>query len=164
VSDVERNTHEVGTQVTADDNYLSGWEVLALVNCPTPLGHDVDFGAPPVLVPFSKGADILVAGQKSGAVFGRTAGVVWKTQVSAGGPLGGVEWGDGARLYMANADAFVPSPPGRPGLAALDPANRRELWFTPSPPIACDWTGGAACLHGISAPPLVMPGLSWQAI
>ncbi len=153
------------TQVTPDDNYLSGCELRALVNCPTSLGHDFDFGAPPILVPLSNGTDILVAGQKSGAVYGLnpdSGRVVWKTQVGTGGSLGGVEWGmasDGTRVYVANADAYMPSPPGRPGLAALDPATGRELWFTPSPPLTCGWTGGAACLHGVSAPPMVIPGM-----
>ena len=59
---------------------------------------------------------------------------------------------DGKRLYVANADAFMPSPPGRPGLAALDPASGKRLWFTPSPHLACGWTGGAVCMNGVSAP------------
>jgi polyvinyl alcohol dehydrogenase (cytochrome) len=65
---------------------------------------------------------------------------------------------DGKRLYVANADAFMPSPPGRPGLAALDPATGRQLWFTASPHLACGWTG-APCMNGASAAPTVIPGV-----
>jgi polyvinyl alcohol dehydrogenase (cytochrome) len=154
------------TQVTKADNYLSGCTPEhPLVNCPTALGHDFDFGAPPILISLAGGGDILLAGQKSGAVYGidpATGRVLWNTQVGEGGPLGGVEFGmgtDGQRLYVANADAFMPSPPGRPGLAALDPATGKRLWFTAAPHLPCGWTGGAPCMNGISAAPAVIPGL-----
>jgi polyvinyl alcohol dehydrogenase (cytochrome) len=153
------------TQMTAGDNYLSGCETAPLVNCPKNLGHDFDFGAPPVLARTSAGADILLAGQKSGAAYGLDPAdghLLWKTQVGAGGPLGGIEWGlatDGRRLYAGVADAFMPSPPGRPGLAALDPATGHELWFTPSPHLPCGWAGGALCMNGVSAPPTLTGGL-----
>ena len=127
-----------------------------MANCPSPLGHDYDFGASPVLVSLPGGRDILLAGQKSGVVYGldpATGHVVWQTKVGAGGPLGGVEFGmasDGRRLYVGNADAFMPSPPGKPGLFALDPASGRQLWFTPSPHLHCGWTKGAPCMNGVS--------------
>jgi polyvinyl alcohol dehydrogenase (cytochrome) len=153
-------------QVTKDDNYLSGCtQEHPLVNCPTTLGHDFDFGASPILMTLPGGADILLAGQKSGLVYGIDPGsgrVLWSTRVGTGGPLGGVEFGmatDGKRLYVGNADAFMPSPPGRPGLAALDPATGKSLWFTAAPHLPCGWTGGAACMNGISAAPTVVPGL-----
>ena len=152
------------TQVTVGDNYLSGCETTQLVNCPKNLGRDFDFGAPPVLARLAGGGDILLAGQKSGAVYGldpATGKVRWKNQLGAGGPLGGVEWGmasDGKRLYVGVADAFMPKPPGKPGLAALDPSTGRTLWFTPSPRLACGWSGGAPCMPGVSAPPTVAGG------
>jgi polyvinyl alcohol dehydrogenase (cytochrome) len=154
------------TQVTKADNYLSGCTPEhPLVNCPTPLGRDFDFGAPPILMTLPSGADILLAGQKSGATYGidpATGRVLWDTKVGEGGPLGGIEFGmatDGRRLYVGNADAFMPSPPGKPGLAALDPATGRQLWFTPAPHLPCGWTVGAPCMNGISAAPTVIPGL-----
>jgi polyvinyl alcohol dehydrogenase (cytochrome) len=153
------------TQVTSDDNYLSGCEGRALVNCPTPLGKDYDFGASPILMTLPSGADILLAGQKSGTVYGldpATGHVLWRTKVGEGGPLGGVEFGmatDGKRLYVGAADAFMPSPPGRPGLVALDPATGKTLWFTPSPHLPCGWTTGTVCMNGVSAAPTAVPGL-----
>jgi polyvinyl alcohol dehydrogenase (cytochrome) len=87
--------------------------------------------------------------------------VLWKTQAGAGGPLGGVEWGmanDGARLYVGVADAFMASPPGKPGLDALDPATGRTLWATPSPHLPCALTG-FPCLNGVSAAPTVTGGV-----
>jgi polyvinyl alcohol dehydrogenase (cytochrome) len=152
------------TQVTVGDNYLSGCETTPLVNCPKDLGHDFDFGAPPVLARLPGGGEILLAGQKSGTVYGldpATGRVLWKTQAGAGGPLGGVEWGmanDGARLYVGVADAFMASPPGKPGLDALDPATGRQLWATPSPHLPCALTG-FPCLNGVSAAPTVAGGV-----
>jgi polyvinyl alcohol dehydrogenase (cytochrome) len=153
------------SQVTTGDNYLSGCETAAMVNCPKPLGHDYDFGASPILLTLPGGADILVAGQKSGIVYGldpASGRVLWKTKLGEGGSLGGVEFGmasDGRRLFVGNADAFMPSPPGKPGLFAIDPANGSQLWFAPSPHLACGWTKGSPCLNGISAAPTAVPGL-----
>ncbi|HEV2362943.1 MAG TPA: PQQ-binding-like beta-propeller repeat protein [Caulobacteraceae bacterium] len=153
------------TRVTAGDNYMSGCEAAPLVNCPRPLGHDYDFGASPILLTLPGGADILLAGQKSGFVYGldpATGRLLWKARLGEGGPLGGVEFGmasDGRRLFVGNADAFMPSPPGKPGLFAIDPANGRRLWFSPSPHLACGWTRGSPCLNGISAAPTAISGL-----
>jgi polyvinyl alcohol dehydrogenase (cytochrome) len=153
------------TQATAGDNYMSGCEVTPLVNCPKDLGHDFDFGGSPVLLKLAGGKDVLLAGQKSGAVYGLdpdSGRILWKTQAGAGGPLGGIEWGlasDGARLYVGVADAFMPSPPGKPGLDALDPASGRVLWSEPSPHLLCAWEGGAPCMNGVSAAPSVAGGV-----
>jgi polyvinyl alcohol dehydrogenase (cytochrome) len=153
------------TQVTADDNYLSGCETAPMVNCPKPLGHDFDFGASPVLMTLPSGAGVVIAGQKSGILYGldpATGRVIWKAKLGEGGALGGVEFGmasDGRRVFVGNADAFMPSPPGKPGLFAIDPATGKQLWFTPSPHLKCGWTKGAPCMNGVSAAPTAVPGL-----
>ncbi len=154
-------------QVTENDNDLSGCTSgpCQLVNCPTIHGHDYDFGASPMLVPLSMGKDVLVAGQKSGAVFGidpGSGGILWRTQVGVGGFLGGIEWGmatDGQRIYVANADAVVREN-GRSGLFALDPATGKDLWYAPVPKVACGWAGSAPCFNAQSAAPLAIPGVS----
>jgi polyvinyl alcohol dehydrogenase (cytochrome) len=152
-------------QVTENDNDISGCESgRKLVNCPTKVGHDYDFGASPILVPLSNGKDVLVAGQKSGTVFGIDPGsgaVLWRTQVGVGGVLGGIEWGmaaDGQRLYVANADVLA-AENGRPGLFALDPATGKDIWYTPSPRTACSWANGAPCFNAQSASPVAIPGV-----
>ncbi len=151
-------------QVTERDNDLSGCTSgRHLVNCPEIHGHDYDFGASPILLPLSNGQDILVAGQKSGMVFGIdpvSGAVLWSTQVGVGGFLGGIQWGmatDGQKLYVANSDLFV-SENGRPGLFALDPATGKDIWYTPSPKIDCSWTG-APCFNAQSAAPFAIPGV-----
>ncbi len=151
-------------QVTLNDNSLSGCTPgRPLVNCPYTLGDDYDFGASTILLTLPSGKDILLAGQKSGAVFGidpDNGAIVWRTQVGVGGFLGGIEWGmasDGARLYIANADVLTAGS-GRPGLFALDPATGKDLWYTPSPRIRCAWSG-APCTNAQSAAPSVIPGV-----
>jgi polyvinyl alcohol dehydrogenase (cytochrome) len=103
--------------------------------------------------------------EKSGAVFGidpDTGNVLWHTQVGVGGFLGGIEWGmatDGARLYVANADALT-AERGRPGLFALIPATGKDLWYTPSPAVRCDWASATPCFNAQSAAPSVIPGVT----
>lgn len=152
-------------QLIHGDNDLSGCRTgINLVNCPTKLGRDYDFGASPILLTLGTGKDLLLAGQKSGAVFGiepDTGNVLWRTQVGVGGFLGGVEWGmasDGARLYIANADV-VTAENGRPGLFALDPATGKDLWYQPSPRIGCHWQSGTPCFNAQSAAPSAVPGV-----
>jgi polyvinyl alcohol dehydrogenase (cytochrome) len=151
-------------QLTLNDNSLSGCaRGRRLVNCPSTLGDDYDFGASTILLTLPSGKDILLAGQKSGAVLGidpDTGGILWRTQVGVGGFLGGIEWGmasDGARLYVANADVLTAAG-GRPGLYALDPATGKDLWYTPSPPVGCAWSG-LPCVNAQSAAPSLIPGV-----
>jgi polyvinyl alcohol dehydrogenase (cytochrome) len=152
-------------QLTQGDSDLSGCTTgRRLVNCPRTLGRDYDFGASPVLLKLATRQDVLLAGQKSGAVFGidPDAGqVLWRTQVGVGGFLGGIEWGmasDGVRLYVANADVLT-SETGRPGLFALDPATGKDLWYTQSPRVGCHWRSEAPCFAAQSAAPSVVPGV-----
>jgi polyvinyl alcohol dehydrogenase (cytochrome) len=152
-------------QVTENDNDLSGCTSgRQLVNCPTVHGHDYDLGASPILVPLSNGKDVLLAGQKSGAIFGLdpdSGTVLWRTQVGVGGFLGGVQWwmaSDGRRIYVANADAVV-AENGRPGLFALAIKTGKDLWYTPAPKVACSWTNGAPCFNAQSAAPFAIPGV-----
>ncbi len=156
-------------QVTENDDDLSGCTSgRKLVNCPSTRGHDYDFGSSPILLTLPDGRDILTAGQKSGTVFGidPASGVVlWRTQVGAGGFLGGILWGmaaDARYLYVANADVVVAGNDvagnGRPGLFALNPATGKDIWYTPAPRVPCSWTSGAPCFNAQSAAPTAIPG------
>ena len=97
-------------QVTTHDNFIVGCGgPVKPANCPTPTGPDFDFGAAPIL--FKHGSkQVLVAGQKSGIVYGIdpvNGRTLWKTAVGAGSPLGGVEWGIGADkkyVFVPNSD------------------------------------------------------------
>jgi len=176
-------------QVTTNDNFIVGCSgPVKVANCPAPTGPDFDFGATPIL--FKHGSkQILVAGQKSGVVYGvdpDNGHTLWKTAVGAGSPLGGIEWGIGADakyVFVPNSDigeifneiavaAGAPSPTpenavvGKPGLFALDPFTGKVIWSTPAPVAPCHYAGDrskdytkGACVRAQSAAPGVMPGI-----
>lgn len=136
------------------------------VNCPSPRGPDLDFGAPPILVSGTDG-DILVAGQKSGDVFGidpDTGDMLWRIKVGRGGGQGGVHFG----MAAANGKVFVPifdgatpvdmdsENPRRPGLHAVDAFSGKLLWSTIADDV-CD--GRRFCAPGISAPVTALDGV-----
>ena len=124
-------------------------------NCPDDAGPDYDFGSSAMLVRAPNGADILVAGQKSGVVFALDPAnggkLLWEARVGKGGTNGGVQWGpasDGRRVYAAVSDvvrlqnvsgaAPVGSAQLDPnvggGLTALDVVTGSRVWFAPSVP------------------------------
>jgi polyvinyl alcohol dehydrogenase (cytochrome) len=165
-------------QVTEKDNFVMGCGPASTSgNCPTPLGPDYDFGATPILMTLKGGKQVVVAGQKSGIVYGvnpDTGALLWKTTVGAGSALGGVEWGIGAndthvfvpvsdlgRLFSP-ADAAV----AKPGLNALDPATGAIVWSTPAPKAPCVYASDkgkpSRCARSQSAAPAVLPGLIFQ--
>jgi polyvinyl alcohol dehydrogenase (cytochrome) len=176
-------------QVTEKDNFIIGCNAEKPgLNCPTPTGPDYDFGASPILFHLANGKDVLLSGQKSGAVYGMdpaTGRLLWRTAVGSGSALGGIEWGmaaDNQRLYVANSDIInlfdeilkqqgkpmaegEPSGPAKPGLYALDPATGKILWATPAPKAPCHYANtarsftGEACIRAQSAAPSVIPGV-----
>ncbi|MDB5454239.1 MAG: pvadh, partial [Caulobacteraceae bacterium] len=173
-------------QVTENDNFIMNCErPTKPANCPTSDGPDHDFGATPILFSLKGGKQILLAGQKSGEVYGidpDRGNVIWKRKIGGGGALGGVEWGmaaDNERLYVTISDIvmlFEEVNPGvgigpstgaaKPGLYALDPATGKVIWSTPSPKAPCTLLGDrsreygkGACMRAQSAAPSVMPGV-----
>lgn len=155
------------TQVLAGDAWnASCGRSGANHNCPTEDGPDLDFGAPPILVQRPNGEDILLAGQKSGRVFGIapvSGRIVWEQRMGAGGFNGGVHWGmasDGTVLYVPIADTpggKAPVGPHRPGLYALDVATGREVWSR-SEPNTCN-KRAFECETALSAPVTLTDGL-----
>ena len=82
-----------------------------LTNCPASKGPDFDFGQPPILVSLGGDSRALVIAQKSGMVHAldpdKKGAVLWQTRASAGGLLGGSQWGsasDGQKVYVAISD------------------------------------------------------------
>jgi polyvinyl alcohol dehydrogenase (cytochrome) len=124
-------------------------------NCPDDAGPDYDFGSSAMLVRAPNGADILIAGQKSGVVYAldpaNDGRILWEARVGKGGTNGGVQWGpasDGRRVYAAVSDvvrlqnvsgaAPVGSAQLDPnlggGLTALDVVTGSRVWFAPGVP------------------------------
>jgi polyvinyl alcohol dehydrogenase (cytochrome) len=118
-------------------------------------GPDHDFAAPIMLVRAANGRQVLIAGQKSGVVYGLDPAAagrkLWETRVGVGSSSGGIQWGmasDGRLVYAAVADAvrtagdqgslqignatFDPAKGG--GLTALDVLTGAKVWFAPATP------------------------------
>ncbi len=137
------------------------------VNCPKEDGPDFDFGAPPILTTMANGKDIILAGQKSGMLYGMDpdAGgkILWEARAGMGGFNGGVHWGmatDGNTLFVGIADTpgnrFAIGP-SRQGLHGYDPATGKALWSKFEPNV-CE-EKAHKCMTALSAPPTHMPGV-----
>ena len=146
-------------QMTELDHFLVGCPPQRPgVNCPTPNGPDFDFGASPILKHLKGGKDILLAGQKSGQVYGldpETGKFIWQLRIGKGSALGGVEWGmaaDDDNLYVGIADR------GMPTLSALRLTDGALVWRHRAPePAKCSFEG--RCGNGYSGPPSVANGV-----
>jgi polyvinyl alcohol dehydrogenase (cytochrome) len=132
-------------------------------SCPTPNGHDVDFGQAPLIATLADGRELLVVGQKLGAVYAldpdRKGALVWEARIGRGGALGGVHWGVAAgpqRVFAPISDRVTgldPEGARRPGLHALELATGKPLWSQSAP--GCGARLG--CFAAFSAAPVVIP-------
>lgn len=150
-------------QVTPKDS----WNISCMDdekrNCPGNPGSDVDFGASPILQDIGGGKRLLIAGQKSGVVYGidpdRNGKLVWQTRIAKGGVLGGIEWGgaaDGSAAYFAVSDLDMRQADAGGGLVALRPATGETAWsVAPAKPACIDKPG---CSAAQLAPVTVIPG------
>jgi polyvinyl alcohol dehydrogenase (cytochrome) len=143
--------------------------------CP---GEDLDIGASAVLERLADGRDVLMAGQKSGIVFGldpaNRGALLWETRVGEGGINGGVLWGiasDGQHVYATvsdlvrrqqpDRDAFDPRPAGVDpqrggGLSALAIETGERVWY--APPARCS-PSQPVCSPAQPAAVSAMPGV-----
>jgi polyvinyl alcohol dehydrogenase (cytochrome) len=141
-------------------------------NCPSAedsVLKDYDFGAGVVIGKRRDGRDILLAGQKSGDLWGidpdAQGKVLWRQTFGMGTPLGGIHWGlaiDDERVYAPINDphlpveGYVPAP----GMNAVDIETGKVAW---SKPVQPDCKNGRQerfplCgeRYGLSAAPLVI--------
>lgn len=133
-------------------------------NCPAQPGKDADIGAPPILRSIGGGKRVLVAGAKSGIVYGldpdHEGAIVWQTELASGGPQGGIMWGaaaDGHIAYFALSDWDPGKPEAGGGIAAIDIATGKKLWSVPAARPACLGTPG--CSAAQPAPITLIPGV-----
>ena len=155
-------------QYLAGDAFNVGCAADWHPNCPEEDGPDLDFGAPPVLTRSRGGQDILLAGQKSGGVYGLdpdTGARIWERQFGRGGLLGGVHWGMAvnprAGLLFApinDMQLFYQIREGvsKPALHALDIATGKLRWSVPMEGTCGD---RAPCDSGLSAALAATPDL-----
>ncbi|MEP3224371.1 MAG: PQQ-binding-like beta-propeller repeat protein [Parasphingorhabdus sp.] len=136
-------------------------------NCPTEDGPDFDFGAPPILTRLDIGKDIILAGQKSGMIYGmdpdNDGKILWQTRAGMGGFNGGVHWGmatDSKTLFVGIADTpgnRFATGPSRQGLHGYDPATGEALWSKIESNVCAELAH--KCMTALSAPPTHMPGV-----
>ena len=148
------------SQVTSKDNYIVGCPKSP--NCPDEVGPDYDFGSSPILRSIGGGKQIIVAGQKSGVVWGldpdQKGKVLWNTKLGAGSVMGGVEWGhgaDGENTYVAISDVAARDG-AQPGISALNLATGEKVWNTPAPKVTCATRAGCSPAQGAAVS--VIPG------
>ena len=104
-------------------------------NCPDTAGPDHDFGSSPALITLSDGRRMVLAGQKSGELYGLDAEAgaqLWKIKTGPGGILGGIEWGfatDGTAAYVSLSSALEKKAGEAGGLMAVNVADGRTRWF-----------------------------------
>ena len=123
-------------QATQDDAFNMACGSRKGPSCPKEEGPDFDFGAAPMLVVRSHGPDLLIAGQKSGAVHAleaATGKLIWRRRIGQGSPLGGVHWGlalAADRVIVPIADPPFPRPgySPQPGVYALSLTTGEPLW------------------------------------
>ncbi|MBS0377159.1 MAG: PQQ-binding-like beta-propeller repeat protein [Proteobacteria bacterium] len=144
------------------------------VNCPAPFGPDLDLTGPPILIQGTEGRDILVAGAKSGTVYGldpaREGQLLWTTRLSRGTATsaGGFFFGmatEGDRVfvplldfpmtyYQAADTAALAGTTPRNGLYALNAGTGRLVWSAE----ATEYCRRGTCA-GNAAAALAIPGV-----
>jgi len=132
--------------------------------CPKDNGPDADFGSAPILAHLPGGRDVIVAAQKSGAVWAvdpdRRGRIVWHYQAApkAAGEFGAIVWGqarDNRNVYVPVSN--IQDPPNAGGLHALSLATGKRVWYAPPPPLAC--APGPGCTAAQASAPSVIDGV-----
>jgi polyvinyl alcohol dehydrogenase (cytochrome) len=164
--DMEDGHIEWIRQTTGDD----AWNVACMPfiedhsNCPVENGPDVDYGSPPILLR-DQDRDILVAGQKSGDVYGINpddGAIIWHQKLGRGGNQGGIHFGMAAGdglVYVPIADyddGMLQPEDAKPGIHAVRAFSGEVLWSKPADDIC---SGRKDCDPGISAPATAIPGV-----
>ena len=150
-------------QVWPDDNYIINCPKSA--NCPKKVGPDFALGASPILHTQKDGRQLLLAGQKSGILWALDpvdGQLVWKTRLSPGSTLGGIQFGPAAdedKVYVGISDVAVfPQERAKSGLYALNISDGAVVWSKKSLPDKCRWTS-FYCSPAISQAVTVIPGV-----
>jgi polyvinyl alcohol dehydrogenase (cytochrome) len=162
-------------QITPGDAYNGSCGRDHRSNAPFECGPDYDFGASAILLP---GGERLLAGQKSGMVYGLDAtkrgATLWETRVGEGGLNGGVQWGmatDGEVVYTTVSDVgrarqsnnpfdtrrYVLDPQRGGGLTALRVADGSRIWHVPAAP--CPAGAPAGCSPAQPGAVTLIPGV-----
>ena len=141
-------------------------------NCPSAADSvlkDYDFGAGVVIGKRRDGRDILLAGQKSGDLWGldpeQQGKVLWRHTFGTGTPLGGIHWGlaiDDERVFAPVNDPHLPVAGyvPQPAMNAVEIETGKLAWTRPVQPDCGNGRQERFPLcnerYGLSAAPLVI--------
>lgn len=141
-------------------------------NCPSAddsVLKDYDFGAGVVIGKRRDGRDILLAGQKSGDLWGldpeQQGKVLWRRTFGMGTPLGGIHWGlaiDDERVFAPVNDPHLPVAGyvPQPAMNAVEIETGKVVWSKPVQPDCGNGRQQRFPLcnerYGLSAAPLVI--------
>jgi polyvinyl alcohol dehydrogenase (cytochrome) len=154
-------------QFTFGDTYNFACVGADKTNCPQDPFIDYDLGNSGILYNLGGGKRILVASDKSGAVYGldpdQQGRILWRQKVAEGGLNGGFMWGGAAGdrgvAYLGISDFRADLPEAGGGLVALRVETGEKLWLTPAPKPACLATPG--CSAAQPAPVTAIPGVAF---
>ena len=128
-----------------------------------------DFTASPILRTLTSGRQILLAGQRSGIVYGldpeRSGEVLWQINGAENKVSEGIEAGMAADHHdvYAALSGFGAEPSNQTGsLVAIDMKTGAKRWQRPAPPVACSWTSASVCAHGEAQAVTVIPGAAFS--
>ena len=117
----------------------------------------------------TSGRQILLAGQRSGIVYGldpeRSGEVLWQINGAENKVSEGIETGMAADHHdvYAALSGFGAEPSNQTGsLVAIDMKTGAKRWQRAAPPVACSWTSASVCAHGEAQAVTVIPGAAFS--
>ncbi len=159
VAALEMNSGKIlwAVQDTENDAWLVNCGTqTASENCPKDLGPDFDFGSSPILRTLPGGKRILVAGQKSGIVWGHDpdhqGAVIWKAQLVDNPSIGMITFGGAADQQ----NAYFGLRSG--GIAAVQLTTGQKKWFAPIAVSQAPGQGGGETAALSAIPGVVFSG------
>jgi polyvinyl alcohol dehydrogenase (cytochrome) len=149
-------------QDTENDAWLSGCGPQSTSeNCPKDMGPDFDFGASPILRTLPGGRRILIAGQKSGMVWGhdpdKQGMVIWKAQLVDKLALGMITFGGAADEQKAYFGLRTG------GVASVQISDGQKKWFRPMELPQAPALRGGQTAAVIAIPGVVFSG-GWDGV
>jgi polyvinyl alcohol dehydrogenase (cytochrome) len=128
-----------------------------------------DFSASPILRTLTSGRQILIAGQRSGMIYGldpeHSGDLLWQTKGPDGKSAGSIDAGMAADHHSVYAAlSGLGADPSNPGgsLVAIDMKTGAKRWQTPAPSAACSWSSASPCAHGEAQAVTVIPGAAFS--
>jgi polyvinyl alcohol dehydrogenase (cytochrome) len=123
----------------------------------------------PILRTLTSGRQVLLAGQRSGMVYGldpeRSGELVWQLKASESKAAGGVESGmaaDHHSVYAALSGMSAEPANASGSLVAIEMKSGSKRWETAAPSVACSWSGAPVCAHWQAQAVTVIPGAAFS--